>query len=278
MSSAKLIVPLLATAAAAWGGQAALPAPARAATTVSTNWGGYAATGTRFRRVTGTWRVTPVNCTAGSATYSAAWVGLGGFLDGTQSLEQTGTEVDCTRSGRAVYSAWYELVPDLSKSVRMSVHAGDTIIAAVEVRGTRVSLSLRNRTTGARFARTLRMSAPDVSSAEWIVEAPSGCTSSGNCTQLRLANFGTMRFSQARATTTAGHGGPVSDLAWTATRIALSQSGQNGSGRVSVASAPGALASALGSGGSAFSVTYAQGSGAVGKPTTTLPAVARRGA
>jgi hypothetical protein len=265
-------------AGAACCGQAAMPSAASAATSVSTNWGGYAATAStagRFRRVVGTWRVPTVNCNSGNATYSAEWVGLGGFVAGSRSLEQTGTEVDCTRSGRAVYSAWYELVPALAKSVSMKVHPGDSITAAVSVSGKRVSLELRNRTTGKRFAKKLGMSSPDVSSAEWIVEAPEGCTSSGSCTQLPLANFGAVPFTQARATTATGHSGSISDARWKVTQVVLSQSG-GGPGTVNVSSAPGALASVLRSGGSAFTMTYVDQSSSLGKAKTRFPALARR--
>jgi hypothetical protein len=271
-------LPIALGVGAAFSGQAALPSAAVAATSVSTNWGGYAATAStagRFRRVVGTWRVPSVNCSPGTATYSAEWVGLGGFVGSSRSLEQTGTEVDCSRTGRAVYSAWYELVPALAKGVRMKVHAGDAITAAVSVRGKRVSLDLRNRTTGAHFAKGLSMSSPDVTSAEWIVEAPEGCDSSGNCTLLPLANFGSVPFSQARATTATGHSGSVSDASWSATKVVLNQAG-GGSGRVNVSSAPGALASALSAGGSAFTMTYVDQTSSLGKATTRFPALARR--
>ena len=152
---------------------AAAPTPAGADTITSSNWGGYAVhrSGVRFRRVTGTWTVGRGICIAGREGYAAAWIGLGGFDSNSQALEQIGNELDCSVSGRAYYSAWYELVPQTARTIRMSVRPGDTVTAHVDVVGTRVTLALRNLRSGVGFTRTTRMSSPDVASAEWIVEA-----------------------------------------------------------------------------------------------------------
>src|SRR5207248_11432616 len=198
---------------------AAAPATAAAATasTTSSNWAGYAVTSQsssqaiRFRRATGTWVVPSGSCTRGSPSYSAAWIGLGGFDESSTALEQIGTEFDCTGSGRSSYSAWYELVPAASHTIHMRVRPGDTMAATVQVNGTRVTLRLRDRTRGTSFSATKRMSAPDVTSAEWIVEAPSGCDRSNNCVQLPLSDFGTLSFVHVAATTTGGHTGAISD-------------------------------------------------------------------
>jgi hypothetical protein len=203
--------------------------------------------------VSGTWIVPKGSCSRGSASYSAAWVGLGGYAASSGGLEQTGTELDCTRTGHARYSAWYEILPDVSRTIRINVHPGDAITASVQVRGTRVSLKLRDLTTGARFSRTIRVASPDVSSAEWIVEAPSTCDAADRCVQLPLGNFGTVPFSNASATTARGHIGAISDAAWTAAAIDLRLGGRR---LARAASLPGAVASALAAGGTAFAVTY----------------------
>jgi hypothetical protein len=252
---------LAASAALLSGGLAGAPDAADAATSLSSNWGGYAATGTKFRRVSATWVVRRAACASGSETFSAAWVGLGGYSETSQALEQTGTEVDCSSAGRAYYSAWYELVPDTEKTVRMKVRAGDTVAASVEVRGTSVSLRLRDRTTGGSFSKTIRMSSPDVTSAEWIVEAPSACRSNGRCTVLPLTNFGTLSFTHASATSAGGHTGSISDAAWSANAIVLNAAGSP-SGFATAASAAGAVPSGLASGGSSFWLAYQQLSGA----------------
>lgn len=64
------------------------------------------------------------------------------------------------------------------------------------------------------------MRKPDISSAEWIAEAPTGCDYVGNCTTLPLTNFGTVDFSHGTATVK-GHRGRISDPVWTATPIEL---------------------------------------------------------
>jgi hypothetical protein len=158
----------------------------------------------------------------------------------------------------------------------MKVRPGDTMSASVAVKAHRVTLKLRNVTRRTSFTKTARMSAPDVTSAEWIVEAPSGCDSSGNCRQLDLADFGTVPFTSARATATSGHTGTISDRAWSATRLNLSQVGSSaGPGRGNVSAGPGALASALSAGGGAFSVSY-QSDSSFGKARSTMPALQRR--
>jgi hypothetical protein len=233
-------------------------ATASAATSVSTNWAGYAVTtrgaATGFRTVSGSWVVTPGSCSQ-AAAYSSTWVGLGGFDDKSAALEQIGTEFDCTNSGRAIYSAWYELVPADSHTIKLPVKPGDVIDASVTVRGTNVVLNLANRTRGWRFHRDRRMSSPDITSAEWIVEAPSDCGAGNNCTTLPLSNFGTVPFSRASITDARGRSGSIATGAWSATRVLLTGAGAPPRFAGAAASS-GASASALSARGTAFSVTY----------------------
>ena len=104
-------------------------------------------------------------------------MGLGG-ADNTEALEQDGTESNCSAEGTASYYAWYELVPKAPVRVDLPVSAGDHISSKVTVDGTSVSIWLSNETSGQTFSKTLSMSNPDVSSAEWIAEAPSQCNGS----------------------------------------------------------------------------------------------------
>ena len=256
------------------GAQATEARPANAATVVSSNWAGYAVTGRTYRHVSGTWTVSTATCSSGTATYSAAWLGLGGYSESSKALEQTGTEADCSSSGTVRYSAWSELVPANAKTISMKVRPGDKMSASVDVRGKRVTLKLSNLTRGTNYKKTSNMAAPDVSSAEWIVEAPSGCNSSGSCQQLPLGDFGTIQFTHARATTLAGHSGGIGNSAWSATKLNLSQSGSSGRGFSSVSSSRSALTSALATGGSAFTVSY-QNTSALGKARVTQPALKR---
>ena len=111
------------------------------------------------------------------------------------------------------------------------------------------------------------MAVPDVSSAEWIAEAPSACSSSGQCNDLPLANFGTVSFSSAKATA-AGYTGAVSDAAWSPTAIDLHASAGGFFGRRFGAMATAAVATLgdLSTDGSSFSVTWAESAADPGGP------------
>ena len=67
----------------------------------------------------------------------------------------------------------------------------------------------------------------DLSSAEWIAEAPAQCSSivAGRCTVLPLANFGSVLFSSAATTVTTPsvptYTGTISDPTWSFTSISL---------------------------------------------------------
>jgi hypothetical protein len=231
------------------------------AAAISSNWAGYAVTGsapapTEFTRVFAAWVQPEATCVPGQATYSAFWVGLGGYNAGSQALEQTGTSADCSVTGQVSYSAWYELVPAAPVTVKLAISAGDSIVASVAVSGRNVTVKITNYTTKKAFAKTLTMNSPDVSSAEWIAEAPSSCTRRGVCKPLPLTNFGTVTFVSASATAVLLHTGAISGPAWAATPISLDGSGGVGS---SASGATGANAvatpTALSSDGSSFGVS-----------------------
>jgi hypothetical protein len=270
----------LLAAATLIAGAFALAAPAAgAATETSSNWAGWVAHGKgsstqRFTSVSGTWTQPSATCSAGRATYSAAWVGLGGYATGAKSLEQIGTEADCSRSGTPSYLAWVELLPAAPSSVSVKVHPGDRLSASVTVIGGDATLRLRNLSTGASYSRTRRLSSKDVRSAEWIVEAPSECSAGGACQTLPLTDFGGVAFSSATATA-AGRTGAVADSRWTATRMLLRQgavrSEAAASGPAQRALVTATPSVATGAGGS-FSVAYAETTSALGAPSApTLP-------
>jgi hypothetical protein len=103
----------------------------------------------------------------------------------------------------------------------------------------------------------LHASVVDVSSAEWILEAPSDCVTANSCQTLPLANFGSEAFASARAQSANGHLGTISDRAWGATKIQLQPSGRrfvvlNGSAPTIGTATP----SALNPRGTAFSIAY----------------------
>jgi hypothetical protein len=258
-------LPVLGVLAVLAAATLAMPAPASAVTgaqaSVSANWAGYVASplpraGSRFKDVSGTWRVPDVTCTPGHETASAVWVGLGGYSERSRALEQIGSDADCTRSGQAVYSSWYELLPAGPVNLRLRVNPGDELAAAVRI---------RDLSTGRHFAKTKRMGVIDASSAEWIVEAPSVCPSASTCTALALADFGQVAFTDATAAV-GSHTGPVGDADWVAVPIELQQQALGGARpgaqvretptRTQTVAAPSASAAPSG----AFSVSWQQGS------------------
>ncbi|MCW3064282.1 MAG: hypothetical protein JWN32_1454 [Solirubrobacterales bacterium] len=242
----------------------------------SSNWAGYVVSkaGVRFRRVTGTWVQPAASCAPGPRRYSAYWLGLGGFHSSSSALEQIGTQVDCSSVGRPVYSAWYELVPALPVHIALRVRPGDTLSASTTVSGHTVKLHLANRTTGATFSKRLRATHVDVTSAEWIVEAPASCDASG-CQTLPLANFGSATFTAARATTTAAHRGPIADPAWATTAMTLSSDANVGIG--AGLTVPGSSATAapgpLSAGGDGFTVTYQDAAPSIPTVPPSIPTV-----
>jgi hypothetical protein len=251
----RLIAPLAALATLA------AVAPAMAAT--SSNWAGYAVSrsGTKFKKVTGTWVQPTVDCSNSARTYSAYWVGLGGFHSDSSALEQIGTEADCTSSGSVHYEAWYEVVPATAVTLKMTIRPGDRMSASVTVTGHSVRMRMADETTGAVAVKTLVAKNVDTRSAEWIVEAPSLCDTAGNCQTQALADFGTASFSRVNATTTSGHTGTLTDTAWTRTPISLSTQGRGfggpGGGRfVRESSSATAQPGSLSPSGASFAVTY----------------------
>jgi hypothetical protein len=250
-------------------------AAASADSTTSSNWAGYAAHrgGVNFKSVTAQWVIPRANCTAGITGYSSAWVGLGGYSESSNALEQTGTEVDCRRSGESIYFAWYELVPSPSHPIFLSVRPGDLMKATVSASGHLVTIALADLSNHRSFRRTIYASQVDTTSAEWIVEAPSDCTSSSDCQSLPLADFGSTSFSSAGATTLNGHTGAIRSPWWATTEIKLVPRAARFVSGVIAGAAGEAVPSTLSSSGAAFTVNYeasAQSPGPAGPPTPSF--------
>lgn len=194
---------------------------------ISANWSGYALvpTGTdpiTFTDVTGTWVQPKARCTSGRTDASAFWVGLGGYGESSNALEQLGTAAQCDGNGKTPTNyAWWEVVPAASVQIPMKVKAGDTITAAVLVQASTITFSLRDVTRQERFSKVITTSQDlDVSSAEWIAEAPSDCGAFGSCRVIPLTNFGSVTFSKAAAIGNS-HPGTILDGSWTASPIEL---------------------------------------------------------
>jgi Peptidase A4 family len=250
---------------------------------VSTNWAGYAAISgpstvafaKRFTSVSGTWVQPAATCVPGEPTFSAFWVGLGGYKNSSKALEQIGSEADCSQSGTVSYYVWYEYVPAGPHNIRaVLVNPGDTISATVRVKGERATVTLTDVTTGASYHHTkvMRSPRPDVSAADWIAEAPSNCDRSG-CKPLTLTNFGSVTFTAASATSVGYdglHTGVIDDPDWIYGAINLQSQGQHlrfggfGQQQQSAAST-----STLALTGDGFTVTYGSSSPATGTTGTT---------
>jgi hypothetical protein len=164
----------------------------------STNWSGYADTGSNFSAVTGSWTEPGASCSRGSTTYAAFWVGIDGYSSDT--VEQDGTLIECYERAAYQYS-WWEMYPTNDiQVVGESLAAGDSIHASVVRSGDSYTLSVTDSTHSANsFTTTQTCSDCDNSSAEWIAEAPC-CTNSGGI--LPLADFGT--WTESGATVTEG--------------------------------------------------------------------------
>jgi hypothetical protein len=153
----------------------------------STNWAGCDNTGSHYTTVSASWVQPSVTCPKQGTYYSSFWIGLDG--DGSNSVEQTGSEADCSR-GRASYYSWYEFYPAYPVNYSNTVRPGDHFSASVTSNGSgKYTLVLSDTTQG--WSHTTTGSAPSAlnASAEAIAEAPSS-----NRGVLPLANFGTVSF------------------------------------------------------------------------------------
>ncbi len=164
----------------------------------SADWSGYTVSSdltapqADVTAVTGTWVVPNINGTNDS--FSAAWIGIGGQYD--ESLIQTGTEHSILNN-TASYFAWYELLPDNSIYLNMTVNPGDTMSASISLQNSASNtwlVILKNLSNGETYQNTFQY-ASTRSSAEWIVERPTV-----NNFQYPLADFGTITFTGCSAT------------------------------------------------------------------------------
>ena len=166
------------------------PGTPASVTSSSSNWSGYAASGGTFTSVTATWTVPTVSATSSGA--DATWVGIGGLT--SSDLIQAGTQAMVDGSGTVEYSSWIEMLPASSKTVPLSVSAGDSVTVTItQQSGNDWLISMKNNTTNGTYNVTVQYDSSN-SSAEWVQEAPSvgrGLVS--------LDLFGTVQFTGASA-------------------------------------------------------------------------------
>ncbi|KAJ7700743.1 peptidase A4 family-domain-containing protein [Mycena rosella] len=165
----------------------------------SSNWAGAA-----FELVYGTFVVPTPKVPSGkstSGTYAAsAWVGIDGDTCGSAIL-QTGIDFTIT-NGRVSYDAWYEYFPAFATDFTgIPISAGNTIKLTVTASSTTAGTAvIENVSTGVTVTKALTSTAKlCMENAEWIVEDFEEGSS-----LVPFANFGTVTFTGAQATTASG--------------------------------------------------------------------------
>jgi len=203
----------------------------------STNWSGYADTGSGFSTVTSSWTEPSATCSSSTTSLAAFWVGIDGYS--SSSVEQDGTLIECYQRVAYQYT-WWEMYPtNAIQVVGSSLATGDSITASVVRSGTSYTLKVTDSTHSANsFSTTQSCSSCANTSAEWIAEAPSG--SSG---VYPLARFST--WNAANATVAEGStSGVISSF----TDDEITMVNSSGTAKAT----PGALNSS----GNGFSVTW----------------------
>jgi hypothetical protein len=183
----------------------------------STNWSGYAAYGTTFSDVKGSWTVPTADCSSmrkNQVSIATAFAGLDGYS--SRTVEQTGTDMDCLGTNNPYYVAWYEFYPARAFFLDRGsypVNPGDVMTSHVFVGAGSVTVHLHNDTETPKW--DYEASAPsanlDLSSAEWILEAPSKT----------LTDFDHIDFSNASASGNGVTDGPINDGAWSNDAITM---------------------------------------------------------
>jgi hypothetical protein len=243
-------------------------------TVYSTNWSGYAVTGSSgsVTSASGSWTVPTLVSTSGTAL-AAFWVGIDGYSSNT--VEQTGTLIATpaaqTTYGVPAYSAWYEFYPAGMVIIPDTVKAGDVISASVTYTGTSATTGFFGssgffaRDPRGRSTSTFTVTITDItggwtysatgtvrnaarSSAEWIAEAPSSYSG-----VLPLANFGTVSFGSdstgVTGTCYATVNGVTGSIASFSSNVAITMVNSKGVTKASP--------SLLSADGTSFSVTWA---------------------
>ena len=176
----------------------------------SSDWSGYTvstdlhspqATVTSVR---GSWTIPEVSPSTGNS-FSAAWIGVGGQFD--QALIQTGTEHDWV-NGAAGYMAWYELLPQDSVKLSMTVSPGDVMTASITLQDAATQtwvIEITDTSNGQTFRQSFNYATTRLS-AEWIVERPVV-----NNRISTFSSFGRVTFTGCSATLS-GRTGSVTDF------------------------------------------------------------------
>ncbi len=170
----------------------------------SLDWAGYAVTGPTITSVSGSWTQPAATCPGTKAGQSAFWVGIDGFTSDSPTVEQIGTDADCTKGthknpGGPVHYAWFEMYPlplVVLDPVAYPVTPGNVLTASVTASGSNYVLAISDvghwsySTTQAASGGALN------SSAELVTEAPLLCKN-GKCKPIALTDFSSVAFTGA---------------------------------------------------------------------------------
>jgi len=123
----------------------------------SSNWSGYVVGNGPYTSVQGTFDV-PNILSSSTNTDTAEWVGIDGF---TKTY---------------VVQAWWEILPASATPISMTVSPGDSITVTIgQISGTDWAITLTDNTTAQTFTTDQTYTGP-LTSAEWILEAPTVST------------------------------------------------------------------------------------------------------
>ncbi|KAF4966867.1 hypothetical protein FSARC_5480 [Fusarium sarcochroum] len=166
----------------------------------SANWAGAVKIGSGYNKVQGTITVPKVSGARGAA--ASAWVGIDGDTCQTAILQ---TGISFYADG--TFDAWYEWIPDYAYNFNnFDVHVGDKIRITVDATSkTKGVATLENLTRSQKVTHTFTNTPSTLceTNAEWIVEA-----FQENGSQVDLANFGSVTFTDASVSGTSGTSGP----------------------------------------------------------------------
>lgn len=134
----------------------------------SSNWSGYAVTGSTFTTTSASWTQSAITCTSGDGqTDMSPWVGIDGYS--SRTVEQTGSSGDCD-GATPDYYAWYEMYPRNVIVINKTVKPGDQFTGTVtHTSGTEYELVLNDTTEGWTNTVTKSITAKD-NSAEAVME------------------------------------------------------------------------------------------------------------
>lgn len=170
----------------------------------SSNWAGAVLIGTGYNSVTAEFTVPrpqyPTGSSSNTQYCASAWVGIDGDTC-TTAILQTGIDF-CLFGSTVTYSAWYEWYPDYAHDFSgINISAGDVIRVTVDATSLRSgTATVENVSTGRSVTHTFTGGGLGGSlceyNAEWIVE-----DFQMNGSLVPFANFGTVTFTGAKATT-----------------------------------------------------------------------------